>query len=106
MHLTAHSDPRGHARYVMRTTAMRTIPDAALPRLPVAALVEARARDVSRRVEAPGTPGIVTARDVWLFEGRGHGESRAGQLRDSSPDCLLRSLAVSRTRGAVLGFDG
>ena len=28
MHLTAHSDPRVHARYVMRTAAMRTIPDA------------------------------------------------------------------------------
>jgi hypothetical protein len=26
MHLTAHSDPRAHARYVMRTTAMQSIP--------------------------------------------------------------------------------
>ena len=33
MHLTAHSDPRVHARYVMDTVAMRTIPEAALPRL-------------------------------------------------------------------------
>ena len=73
MHLTAHSDPRVHARYVMRTTAMRSIPQAAIPRLP-AALVEAPARDDSpglrddsRDDSCPATPtspsGIVTARD-------------------------------------------
>ncbi|MEO6419640.1 MAG: tyrosine-type recombinase/integrase, partial [Polyangiaceae bacterium] len=42
MHLTAHSDPRVHARYVMDTVAMRTIPEAALP--PVAS----RCRQSSR----------------------------------------------------------
>ena len=43
MHLTAHSDPRVHARYVMQTSAMRAIPKAAIPRLSVAALREATA---------------------------------------------------------------
>ena len=41
MHLAAHSDPKVHARYVMSTRAMRTIPAAALPALPVAVLAEA-----------------------------------------------------------------
>ena len=36
MHLTAHSDPRVHARYVMSTSAMRMVPDAALRRLHLA----------------------------------------------------------------------
>jgi hypothetical protein len=66
MHLAAHSDPRVHARYVRRTAAMRKIPDAALPRLPVALLAAARADgergESSRRVD--GNPArIVTARD-------------------------------------------
>ncbi len=34
MHLASHADAKVHARYVMSTRAMRTIPDAALPRLP------------------------------------------------------------------------
>jgi hypothetical protein len=34
MHLAAHADPKTHMRYVMRTVAMRTIPEAALPALP------------------------------------------------------------------------
>jgi integrase len=34
MALAAHSDARTHMRYVMKTTVMRTIPDAVLPRLP------------------------------------------------------------------------
>jgi hypothetical protein len=52
MHLASHSDPKVHARYVMNTLAMRTIPSAALPRLPMGPLVEAYERD-----------GNVTARD-------------------------------------------
>ncbi len=47
MHLTAHSDLRVHARYVMRTTAMRTIPETAIPRLHVGVLVVAAERDES-----------------------------------------------------------
>lgn len=53
MHLTAHSDPRVHARYVMDTVAMRTIPEAALPRLHHAA-VEVPGRDDSRDDSTPG----------------------------------------------------
>jgi integrase len=52
MHLAGHTSPLVHQRYVMRTAAMRAIPDAALPRLPVGAL---RAAQRSAR--------IVTARD-------------------------------------------
>ena len=53
MHLAGHSDPHVHARYVMRTAAMGTVPAAALPRLPVG-----RLPSTARRA------GIVTARDV------------------------------------------
>jgi integrase len=35
MSLASHSDARTHMRYVMKTAAMRTIPEAAIPRLPV-----------------------------------------------------------------------
>jgi len=48
MHLTAHSDPRVHARYVMNTSAMRLIPDAAIPRLHAAPACELPSRDDSR----------------------------------------------------------
>ena len=40
MHLAAHGDAKTHMRYVMQTTAMRTIPEAALPSHLPAALVE------------------------------------------------------------------
>jgi integrase len=52
MHLASHADAKVHSRYVMSTKAMRTIPSAALPRLPIEALA-----DLSE------TPGIVTGRD-------------------------------------------
>ena len=55
MHLASHADAKVHARYVMSTKAMRTIPSAALPRLPLEGLL-----DVSKTTE---TAGIVTARD-------------------------------------------
>jgi integrase len=35
MSLASHSDARTHMRYVMKTAAMRSIPEAAIPRLPV-----------------------------------------------------------------------
>jgi hypothetical protein len=44
MHLASHSDAKVHQRYVMSTAAMRAIPDAALPRLPLGNLAEARPR--------------------------------------------------------------
>jgi integrase len=52
MHLASHADAKVHARYVMSTKAMRTIPSAALPRLPAIAVMDLN-----------GEPGIVTARD-------------------------------------------
>jgi integrase len=54
MHLASHADAKVHSRYVMSTKAMRTIPDAALPRLPVAG-----------HADAPKGPRIVTGRDDW-----------------------------------------
>jgi nucleotide-binding universal stress UspA family protein len=63
MHLAAHSDAKVHARYVMSTKAMRTTPDAALPRLPGDGLPERHVRDDSTSVGASDGPGIVTARD-------------------------------------------
>jgi hypothetical protein len=68
MHLASHSDPRVHARYVMRTAAMRAIPAEALPRLPAGALVEA-----SKSLR------IVTVRDVSTDPG----ERDAENLNDS-----------------------
>jgi hypothetical protein len=52
MHLAAHSDPKVHARYIMGTAAMRAIPDAALPRLPLGPLLQ-----------GSEPPGNVTGRD-------------------------------------------
>lgn len=63
MHLASHSDPRVHARYVMRTAVMRTIPEAALPRLPRGLLTEPDSRDDSTPSMASEAPGNVTACD-------------------------------------------
>jgi hypothetical protein len=38
MRLASHSDERTHMRYVMTTPAMKAIPDAAVPRLPLGLL--------------------------------------------------------------------
>src|SRR5262245_46721903 len=38
MHLASHSDAKVHATYVMRTTAMKQIPAAAVPQLDAATL--------------------------------------------------------------------
>ena len=63
MHLASHSDPRVHARYVMRTAAMRAIPDAALPVLPLGGLAERPRRDDSPPAEGSEPAGIVTTCD-------------------------------------------
>ncbi len=74
MHLAAHSDPRVHARYVMRTAAMRAVPAAALPSRLAGALAAGGHRDDSVAAHAIHTPlkttastevaaGIVTSRD-------------------------------------------
>jgi integrase len=54
MHLTAHSDPRVHARYVMRTTAMRSIPEAAIPRLGAGPLLVAAEGSAVLRIVTAG----------------------------------------------------
>jgi integrase-like protein len=54
MRLTAHSDPRVHARYVMRTTAMRSIPEAAIPTLPHGGLCRRGGDRGSRECERRG----------------------------------------------------
>jgi integrase len=56
MHLAAHSDPRVHARYVMRTTAMRTVPAAALPALSALVLADRSQRDDSNAAHAMPAP--------------------------------------------------
>ena len=63
MHLASHSDPKVHARYVMSTEAMRRVPDAALPRLPIAGLKETAMGHGSRARKASDVRAIVTARD-------------------------------------------
>jgi hypothetical protein len=62
MWLASHSDARTHMRYAMRTTAMRTIPEAAVPRLP-GRLPEVAAVDIE---EGVGEARIVIASDDSL----------------------------------------
>ena len=77
MNLAAHSDPRVHGRYVMKTRQMRTTPEAALPPLPPATVVLAAEPLIATIVVAsdpdPGTeaPRNVTARDVSTLPRRG-----------------------------------
>jgi integrase len=66
MHLTAHSDPRVHARYVMRTSAMRAIPEAVIPRLGPGPLVARHGQDVSRSTEGSDDVRIVITSDDSL----------------------------------------
>jgi hypothetical protein len=78
MTLASHSDPRTHMRYVMETTAMRRIPDAAVPSLP-AMLPEIRpqgdgetgdgARIVTASNDSPPLP-VVPAEILSDFSGR------------------------------------
>jgi integrase len=63
MHLTAHSDPRVLARYVMRTTAMRLIPEAVIPRLEARVLVEVTRSDDFASPDGAASLRIVTAND-------------------------------------------
>jgi integrase len=63
MHLASHSDPKVHARYVMSTRAMRTVPTAALPSLSTATLVEASASAPSPPKDGSDKWAIATARD-------------------------------------------
>ena len=86
MHLAAHADAKVHARYVMSTTAMRTIPAAALPALPLGPLTE-RAKAVR------AGRGIVTARDV---------STRAGVLTSEKPHDSGAGHGI-RTRDIQLG---
>jgi hypothetical protein len=76
MHLAAHSDPRVHARYVMRTAAMRTVPAAALPVLAMTQLPERVRGDDSAANDVPSGPGIVSVRDdsAPFLGGAGSGE--------------------------------
>jgi integrase len=80
MHLAAHADPKTHMRYVMKTTAMRTIPEAALPRLSAGELVDAIGRDDSRDhsplARASLESGIVTTYDD-SSEKRGRSRKRS-----------------------------
>jgi Phage integrase family len=83
MHLTAHSDPRVHARYVMRTSAMRTIPEAAIPRLGPGPLVARHGQDLSRSIEGSDAVRIVmTSDDSLKSDGQAEG-ANALSLRHS-----------------------
>ena len=108
MHLAAHSDPRVHARYVMRTAAMRTVPEAALPAWPMTALVErARQGDVPND-DAPENPPA--GRDVSP-PSRDHsprkneaGCDRIVTARDDSP-VLATSAAKIEKRNVATFHD-
>ena len=99
MHLASHSDAKVHARYVMSTRAMRMIPDAALPRLPVTSLQERRARDDSTSVAASDGPGIVTVRDDSPYIGAISDEIAndiSGRSRDRTCDFVRVKDALYR----------
>ena len=84
MILSSHSDPRVHARYVNRSTAMRHIPEAAVPRLPAVALSE-----------APKAPGNVTGcDDSTARRARRGGTTRAKRATSNEiagSDCRTRT---------------
>ncbi len=83
MHLTAHSDPRVHARYVMRTTAMRAIPEAAIPRLAPGPLL-GPGDDDSRPEEASPAGRIVITSDDSPEDGPGVWGAKAVTIQHSS----------------------
>ena len=64
VHLAGHSDAKTHMRYVMQAPAMRAIPAAGLPRLPVSAASIVTASCGSRPHLGPLASRIVTARDA------------------------------------------
>ena len=90
MHLAAHSDAKVHARYVMNTKAMRTVPSAALPSLPLAPLPVA-AND-SSAAAAPEAPRIVMARD----ESSARNANPGGRSRDRTCDFDRVKVALYR----------
>jgi integrase len=92
MHLTAHSDPRVHARYVMRTSAMRAIPEAAIPRLGPGPLVARHAHDVSRPIDGSDAVRIVITSD--------HSLQSDGQAERANALSLRHSLtSIAPTAG-------
>jgi hypothetical protein len=99
MHLAAHSDAKVHARYVMSTEAMRTIPAAALPALPLGPLPVPRDDSPSKASEsAPPDPSksdaeaprIVTGCDDSSPEPSDDGEN----INDSGAGEGIRTLDV------------
>jgi hypothetical protein len=68
MRLSAHSDAKVHARYVMNTQAMRTIPAAALPSLPLGGLPEAP-RIVTARDDSPYPTSATPTQRLEIFVG-------------------------------------
>ena len=92
MHLAAHADAKVHARYVMGTKAMRQVPSAALPSLPLTALpVAASANDSTSATVSEG-PRIVTARD----ESAEQIENPGGRSRDRTAVVGARNVAKRR----------
>jgi integrase len=95
MNLAAHSDPRVHARYVMRTAAMRTVPAAALPVLALKALPERVRGDEPAANDVPAGPGIVSARDdsapVRGGAARREGRNAATSQASRSSGCWTRT---------------
>jgi integrase len=89
MHLTSHSDPRVHARYVMHTAAMRAIPDAALPALTAGAMAS------EPRAKPPEANRIVTGCDDSASKGGGEVLGASPNSATSAPipgsDCWTRT---------------
>jgi hypothetical protein len=95
MHLAAHSDPKTHMRYVMRTAAMRTTPEAAPPHL---VLVEAVNDDAATLPKvAPPPPRIVTGGDDSTVAGPGVRKGTSATPRGKlCSDCWTRTSLTTR----------
>jgi hypothetical protein len=107
MHLASHADAKVHSRYVMSTRAMRTVPNAALPRLPLGVLREAwdrgpivTDRDDSRR---PPPPGSAQLRGIVVGAiGIEPTTPTVSTRPDGTQTQALRALATRRTARATL----
>ena len=107
MHLASHADAKVHSRYVMSTRAMRTVPNAALPRLPLGVLREAwdrgpvvTDRDDSRR---PPPPGSAQLRGIVVGAiGIEPTTPTVSTRRDGTQTLALRALATRRTARSTL----
>jgi integrase len=102
MHLSAHGDAKVHARYVMATKAMRTIPTAAIPELPAGGLPTSDSVPRSARSTDACTPHTdpETIRDESSRRPVNHGDS----LPESATSDVAQRGARTRNDSGNMPF--